>query len=152
MSDRIAVFEKGQCVQVGTPYEIYHEPVNAFVADFIGDTNLFKASIKGKKAEIAGLLTLNLDQGFEGAYVSIRPQDIRMTQCNAFSSDKAGNFFEGLVKKRTISGHTIEYEVKVKELIFKVIQLNGNTGGNTYQVGKKVDLTIASKNIKVLRN
>jgi iron(III) transport system ATP-binding protein len=50
LSDRIAVFNQGVCVQVGTPHEIYTKPVNAFVANFIGDTNLYKAKIENNKA------------------------------------------------------------------------------------------------------
>lgn len=42
ISHRIAVFNSGKCIQVGTPNEIYSSPVNSFVANFIGDTNLFK--------------------------------------------------------------------------------------------------------------
>lgn len=152
MSDRIAVFERGQCVQIGTPYEIYHEPANAFVADFIGDTNLFEARIQEKKAVISDALTLNLDQMLEGDYISIRPQDIHMSMCNSSDNDKSGDSFEGILEKRTISGQLVEYEVKVKNLIFKVIQLNENKDGNKYQVGKKVDLTMNPKNIKVLKS
>lgn len=41
MSDKIAVMSKGQIQQVGTPEEIYNKPQNAFVADFIGESNIF---------------------------------------------------------------------------------------------------------------
>src|SRR5699024_9594911 len=46
MSDRIAVFNTGVCHQVGTPTEIYNEPVNDFVARFIGETNLFPVTFE----------------------------------------------------------------------------------------------------------
>ena len=152
MSDRIAVFERGRCVQVGSPYEIYHDPVNAFVADFIGDTNMFKARIQGKKAEIRGSLAFNLDRELEGDYVSIRPQDISMTRCGILENDRDGNYYEGILEKRTISGHLIEYEIRVDNHMFKIIQLNENTSKNLYQLGKKVELFIDPKNIKVLKS
>ncbi len=50
MSDRIAVMEKGQVLQVGTPMEIYEEPVNRFVADFIGETNFLTGRVVSQQA------------------------------------------------------------------------------------------------------
>ena len=49
MSDKIVVMSKGQIQQVGTPEEIYNKPQNAFVADFIGESNIFDGM---KKKEI----------------------------------------------------------------------------------------------------
>ncbi|PTX64620.1 iron(III) transport system ATP-binding protein [Melghirimyces profundicolus] len=50
MSDRIAVFNQGVCQQVGTPEEVYNAPRNAFVASFVGETNLFPATV----AQVSG--------------------------------------------------------------------------------------------------
>ena len=47
LSTRIAVMNRGQVVQVGTPSEIYEFPQNRFVADFIGTTNLFEGTVSG---------------------------------------------------------------------------------------------------------
>lgn len=55
LSDRIAVFKGGEIVQVGTPDELYHQPANRFVADFIGETNLLSGKVKsvtGKKCQL----------------------------------------------------------------------------------------------------
>ena len=55
MSDRIAVMNAGQVQQIGTPREIYEAPVNRFVADFIGETNLLEvdvAAIDGDHARV----------------------------------------------------------------------------------------------------
>ena len=46
MSDKIVVMSKGQIQQVGTPEEIYNKPQNAFVADFIGESNIFDGIIE----------------------------------------------------------------------------------------------------------
>ncbi len=51
MSDRIAVFNQGTCQQVGTPEEVYNCPRNAFVASFVGETNLFPATVEEVSAE-----------------------------------------------------------------------------------------------------
>lgn len=51
MSDRIAVFNAGECQQIGTPKEIYNEPANDFVASFIGETNLIPVQMEGREGE-----------------------------------------------------------------------------------------------------
>ncbi|RAZ94825.1 spermidine/putrescine ABC transporter ATP-binding protein, partial [Klebsiella oxytoca] len=48
MSDKIVVMSEGKIQQVGTPEDIYNEPKNAFVADFIGDSNIFSGIMTGK--------------------------------------------------------------------------------------------------------
>ncbi len=48
MSDKVVVINDGEIQQTGTPDEIYNEPVNTFVADFIGDSNIFNGAIVGK--------------------------------------------------------------------------------------------------------
>jgi spermidine/putrescine transport system ATP-binding protein len=53
MGDRIAVFNSGKIAQIGTPREIYRKPVNSFVADFIGETNLLEGTVVGGKIEVA---------------------------------------------------------------------------------------------------
>ncbi len=53
MSDKIVVMAEGKMQQIGTPEDIYNEPINAFVADFIGDSNIFNGIMTGKlKAQI----------------------------------------------------------------------------------------------------
>ncbi len=51
MSDRIAVFQQGSCRQIGTPEQIYNRPEDAFVASFIGETNLLPATVEAVNAE-----------------------------------------------------------------------------------------------------
>ena len=80
MSDTVVVMDNGKIQQIGTPLDIYNEPENAFVADFIGESNIidgimledFKVSIAGKAFEC-------LDKGFgnnEPVDVVIRPEDV----------------------------------------------------------------------------
>ncbi len=60
MSDRIAVMNEGEILQIGTPHEIYRQPSERFVADFIGETNFLKAEIIGCNN---GIATLRLTSG-----------------------------------------------------------------------------------------
>ena len=62
MSDRIVIMNKGRFEQVGTAREIYEHPKTRFVADFIGESNIFEASIKEERDE-HGLLTLMMENG-----------------------------------------------------------------------------------------
>ena len=55
MSDRIAVMSEGKIQQLGAPLEIYEQPVNRFVADFIGDTNFVTATIDGRGGRLCAL-------------------------------------------------------------------------------------------------
>jgi len=88
MSDRIAVFNKGQIEQIGTPNEIYDHPTSRFVADFIGETNLLDGTIETSNANG---LTLSLPGGKrilvaagsgnpagKAVTISLRPEKIRL--------------------------------------------------------------------------
>jgi iron(III) transport system ATP-binding protein len=77
VSDRIVVMEKGRIAQIGTPRELYDQPANAFVADFIGDANLLKGTVSGG-VFAAGGLALPVPGGDGAATLSIRPERIRL--------------------------------------------------------------------------
>jgi len=82
MSDTVVVMSNGSIQQVGTPVDIYNEPKNAFVADFIGDSNIVAGKmITDFRAEFAGRVFDCVDKGF-GDHVAvdivIRPEDIQL--------------------------------------------------------------------------
>ena len=80
MSDRVVVMNNGKIQQVGTPQDIYNEPENAFVADFIGESNILDGKmIKDLYVEFSGQRFDCLDKGFaenEPVDVVIRPEDV----------------------------------------------------------------------------
>ena len=80
MSDTIVVMDAGKILQIGTPEQIYNEPVNAFVADFIGESNIVDGTmIQDGVVEIFGRKYKCLDAGFresEPVDVVIRPEDV----------------------------------------------------------------------------
>ena len=87
MGDRIAVLNDGMIQQVGRPEELYREPVNEFVANFIGDPsiNLFTATVDGDALQGPGDLHINLNDstpvsGHREVRVGIRPEDIHVTE------------------------------------------------------------------------
>ena len=80
MSDRVVVMNKGQIQQIGTPQDIYNEPENAFVADFIGESNILDGVMHDDfVAEFSGHVFECLDKGFdkdESVDVVVRPEDV----------------------------------------------------------------------------
>ncbi len=80
MSDTIVVMNQGYIQQIGTPEDIYNEPQNAFVADFIGDSNIINGTmLEDRLVEILGAKFPCVDEGFgrnKPVDVVIRPEDI----------------------------------------------------------------------------
>lgn len=138
LSDRIAVFNKGNCIQVGTPNEIYLNPVNTFVATFVGDTNLFE----GKSFPFS-ISCENIEP-----YISVRPQDIEISK----TSNQDANECFGVIETIKTSGVLLEYNVKVNNLLVKVIALNSLDKSTEFTVGEKVYLSIDVKRIQRLKD
>ena len=80
MSDTVVVLDKGRIQQIGSPEDIYNEPQNAFVADFIGESNILDGIMRSDfEVEIFGCRFRCLDKGFapnEAVDVVIRPEDV----------------------------------------------------------------------------
>ena len=83
MSDTVVVMDKGTIQQIGTPEDIYNEPKNAFVADFIGESNIVEGiMIDDYRVKFAGKEFKCIDKNFEKMSpvdVVIRPEDIKVT-------------------------------------------------------------------------
>lgn len=82
MSDKIVVMSEGKVQQIGTPEDIYNEPSNAFVADFIGDSNIFNGIMTGKlKARFCGGEFECVDDIEKGTQITavVRPEDVIIT-------------------------------------------------------------------------
>ncbi len=80
MSDTVVVMDAGKIQQIGSPKDIYNEPENAFVADFIGESNILDGyMLEDFKAEFSGHIFNCLDKGFsknEAVDVVVRPEDV----------------------------------------------------------------------------
>ena len=80
MSDTVVVMSEGQIQQIGTPVDIYNEPTNAFVADFIGESNILDGvMLEDRKVSFAGHVFPCVDSGFERREpvdVVVRPEDV----------------------------------------------------------------------------
>ncbi len=83
MSDKIVVMSEGEIQQIGTPEDIYNEPKNAFVADFIGESNIFGGIMTGKlTTRFCGGEFVCVDDVPEGTHITavVRPEDVEITK------------------------------------------------------------------------
>ncbi|MBP5256588.1 MAG: ABC transporter ATP-binding protein [Clostridia bacterium] len=114
MSDTIVVMANGKIQQIGTPEDIYNEPKNAFVADFIGESNILDGvMISDFKAKFAGHVFECLDKGFEPnekVDVVVRPEDVDIVP-----ADKG--MLKGTVTSLTFKG--VHWEIIVDIQGFK---------------------------------
>lgn len=114
MSDIIVVMADGEIQQIGTPTDIYNEPKNAFVADFIGESNILDGIMpQDRKVKFAGHLFDCVDSGFEKnepVDVVVRPEDV-----DVVSPDKG--MLTGTVTSVTFKG--VHYEIIVDIKGFK---------------------------------
>jgi len=109
MSDTIVVMDKGVIQQIGTPVDIYNEPKNAFVANFIGESNIVDGIMHDDFiVEFSGVIFDCVDKGFqkmEPVEVVVRPEDIEMVPENQ-------GHLNGVVSEVTFKG--VHYEMEVK--------------------------------------
>jgi len=114
MSDTIVVMNKGNIQQVGSPIDIYNEPSNAFVADFIGESNIISGIMREDfHVDFAGRHFECVDKGFEkdeDIDVVIRPEDLKIVP-----PDKAQ--MSGVVESSVFKG--VHYEMVVEANGFK---------------------------------
>ncbi len=113
LSDRVAVMRNGGIVQVGTPEEIYNKPVDQFVADFIGESNLLEGRISGGVFEADGLppITLREYDGVNGKrMLAIRPERIEI-----IDAEKLENRVRGVIVDKTYQGVYTVLKVSVSE-------------------------------------
>ena len=141
MSDTIVVMKDGKIQQIGTPTDIYNEPKNAFVADFIGESNIFSGTmVKGKVVRFVGNNFECVDDFAinEKVDVVVRPEDIYL-----MDEDK------GMVKGKIISSI-------FKGMHYEMVMLVGKTEvviQDTIErkVGEKVSIIIKPEDIHIMK-
>ncbi len=105
MAGRIAVMSKGRVLQVGTPEEVYEHPANRFVADFIGNVNLFEGRVSvdepGHCVAVTGIGEVHVGHGVDATVnmaltIAVRPEKIEISKQKP---DRSRNVFTGKVKE-----------------------------------------------------
>lgn len=141
MSDTIVVMNQGYIQQIGSPEKIYNEPENAFVADFIGESNIIDGiMIQDKLVEILETKFACVDTGFgfhKAVDVVIRPEDVDLVQ-------PADGILQGVVSHLIFKG--VHYEMEVMAGGFE--WLVHSTG--MFPVGTAVGIKVDPYNIQIM--
>ena len=124
MSDTVVVMNQGEILQQGTPIDIYNEPANAFVADFIGESNIIPGIMKQDKViEFLGTVYDCVDTGFEKnepVDLVIRPEDIVLLEKSSGSIQQADRLLKGRVQTCLFKGVHYEMLVETEGFTFMV--------------------------------
>jgi len=141
MSDTIVVMNQGYIQQIGTPEMIYNEPENAFVADFIGDSNIIGSTmIKDELVEILGARFACVDKGFgnnKPVDVVIRPEDVELVK-------PGEGTINGVVSHLIFKG--VHYEMEVMANGFEWLVHSTSL----FPVGTEVGIKVDPFNIQIM--
>lgn len=142
MSDTIVVMNQGYIQQMGTPEQIYNEPENAFVADFIGESNILPAiMVQDKLVQILGTNFPCVDTGFgknEPVDAVIRPEDIDLVK-------PEDGIMEGVVTHLIFKG--VHYEMEVTAHNFEWLVHSTDM----FPVGTKVGIKVDPFDIQIMK-
>ena len=140
MSDKIVVMSEGKIQQIGTPEDIYNEPKNAFVADFIGESNIFNGMMTGKlRARFCGGEFTCVDDYEEGTHITavVRPEDVELVK------PELGTI-QGVVDSVIFKG--MHYEIAVlsgkNEIVCQTV--------HSAKVGDRVGIRVEPDNIHIM--
>jgi len=141
MSDTIVVMNQGYIQQIGTPEDIYNEPENAFVADFIGESNIIEGiMIKDELVSFLGVQVPCVDKGFgtmKPVDVVIRPEDVEL-------GDPGKGFMDGQITDCLFKGVHYELDVQCGEYEWLVHTTK------YYEIGQHVSLNVIPFNIQIM--
>lgn len=142
MSDKVVVMNGGYIQQMGTPEEIYNEPENAFVADFIGDSNIFDAvMLEDRLVRIGETVFECVDEGFGKNMpvdVMIRPEDIII-------GEPGKGRVNGVITHNIFIG--VHYEMEIEAGGFTWLAQNTTS----YPVGTEVSIDVIPFNIQIMK-
>lgn len=142
MSDTIVVMDSGKIQQTGSPTDIYNEPENAFVADFIGDSNILDGiMIKDRLCRFQGVNCSCVDTGFapnEPVDIVVRPEDISVVP-------EAEGILSGVISGVTFKGDYYEVIVDIKGFKWMIETTRSHV------VGERIGIKVAPEEIQVMK-
>lgn len=147
MSDKVVVMNNGYIQQEGTPEQIYNEPENAFVADFIGDSNIVEGRmIRDKLVEIRGTEFPCIDGSVDGFMpgqpvdVVIRPEDVEIRPYGEglFNGEIISKIFIGVHYEMLVQSEKGQYEWLLQNY-------------DEHEVGSKIGMYVRPENIQIMK-
>ncbi|MBR2322734.1 MAG: ABC transporter ATP-binding protein [Clostridia bacterium] len=141
MSDTVVVMKDGKIQQIGTPQDIYNEPINSFVADFIGESNIFSGTMVGeKKVRFINKVFDCVDdfEKNEKVDVVVRPEDVKIVK-------EEKGMVGGVISSCIFKG--VHYQMTM--MVGRSEVVIQSTKG--YDVGEKVFIQIAPQDIHIMK-
>ena len=158
MSDRIAVMDEGNILQVSPPREIYHNPKNKFVSQFIGNINILDADLKNVSSESIsisvdgfGLITLKNHQKIidgDQVNIAIRPEEINISKV---SDSKYDCNFKGKVKNISFYGESTYFYIQLDNSE-KILMVSTNESKETFSENDSCFVNFNSTNLKIIKD
>ena len=145
MSSNLAIFNEGIVQQVGKPVDLYNNPANTFVANFLGTTNVIEGEIKdliftSKK----GLIIKNIHKNAKGDSILLRPQNLYLENKNEKFEKFVGN-----VKSQEFLGNIVRYIVNIKDHLLILDTLH-EADKKIYSLNEEITFYIDAEKIKFL--
>ncbi len=159
MSDRIAVMNAGRLEQVGLPHEIYEAPASAFIADFIGESNVFSGVVEratpnlkiklaqGQTLDVAGIEGVALRLG-QRATVMIRPE--RFVDLAIGTTTPALNRLEGEVIESVYIGVSDKYRVRTTNGLEVLVRLSAGQNARRYRAGETIAVGFTAADTRLI--
>ena len=157
MSDRVAVMNEGNILQVGAPHEIYDHPSERFVADFIGDTNFLPADIVERGGESVACrlesgVVLQLPVASElpshdRVTLAIRPEQV------AIADTAEAGILQGELQDAVYIGTDTHYRIRLAgDNLFTVRVQNARGRSQSFQPGERIGVRLDPANVQLLRD
>ena len=158
MSDRIAVMDEGNILQVSPPREIYHNPKNKFVSQFIGNINILDADLKNVSNESIsisvdgfGLMRLKNHQNIiesDQVNIAIRPEEINISKV---SDSKYDCNFKSKVKNISFYGESTYFYIQLDNSE-KILMVSTNESKETFSENDSCFVNFNSTNLKIIKD
>ena len=156
MADHIAVMRRGRVVQVGTPRQLYTRPESAFVAEFIGGTNLLPGTVDERGDLLTVRTPVGLIRAVNGAkdiargdlvFCSVRPESLRLQTEGPLSAEL--NQLTAEIQSIMYFGDSEQYGLRLTDgTLVRAVEYNQTA--RTAEVGKRVTLAIDPRDVIVL--
>ncbi|MCW5230155.1 ABC transporter ATP-binding protein [Verminephrobacter eiseniae] len=156
LSDRVCLMNGGRIAQLGTPDELYFEPVDEFVADFVGESNLFAGVLRDDhQVDLDGgwLLRVRSAQGFlpgERVKVMVRPEKVEVA-APGDASDAHPNRCVGTVNQISFVGGMTRFEVRLADGCTVLVKGISDRAADRIEVGASLALRWAAHNTVVIK-